>query len=187
MWGLRLGLRFDLHAIAAQLVVSGVRQAKGEPLFRCGAVAEATERNARRRRTADLRDGGPRYSLDRPGKGGRGCFLAQSIGNISTERQQRRIRRSGGHAGGESSDAATIWKHGAADRRAAIADGIGAAPRKQTGRTKERDGEVYKKSFEMSHFRTRGGRTGPFPGLPRSLGMERIRNGSNGGRLIYNR
>lgn len=126
-------------------------------------------------------------SLDRPGKGGRGCFLAQSIGNISTERQRRRIRRSEGHAGGESSDAATIWKHGAADRRAAIADGIGAAPRKQTGRTKERDGEVYKKSFEMSNFRTRGGRTGPFPGLPKSLGMERIRNGSNGGPLMFNR
>ena len=57
-------------------------------------------------------------------------------------------------AGGEPSDAATVWEHGAADRRAAVADWIGRGGEGEPNRAKEGgDGEVPEKSFNIRHFR----------------------------------
>jgi hypothetical protein len=60
-----------------------------------------------------------------------------------------------------------------------------AAARKQTDRRKERDGEAYKKSLGIRHFRIFRARR-RFPGLPKSLGMEKIKKDFNGGGWMYN-
>ena len=57
-------------------------------------------------------------------------------------------------AGQGPSDAAARWKHGAADRCAALADRIRVAAGRQTGRRKEGDGEVWEKTHEIRHFPT---------------------------------
>ena len=63
------------------------------------------------------------------------------FGAYSVEKAVPVSYRNDAAAGRESSDAATVWKHGAADRRAALADriGRGGGPRPKEGG----DGEVY--------------------------------------------
>ena len=115
----------------------------------------------------------------------RRLVLPNRLGNWSLTSLQQRLVKTGGPVGQaraillaavgrEPSDAAALWKHGAADRCAALADRIGAAGN-QT-RRRRGDGEVYEKSLEVKHFRVLGGGgAGPFPGPPEAVGMERMK------------
>ena len=74
----------------------------------------------------------------------------------------------------ESSDPATVWKHGVADRRAALAVRLRAAG-KQTGRGKEGADRSMRSPFKSGtsgFFRTLRRWSWPLHGVPESLGME---------------
>src|SRR2546427_9019063 len=98
---------------------------------------------------------------------------------------QQRLVKTGGRlikrplllaaAGRESSDAATVWKHGAADRRAALADRIGRGGgernRAQGGRGRGLRNRLEMRQFLVSRTRKGQGRAPPCP--PGALGVGR--------------